>query len=231
MSNPMNETNPMEPNHPLCSARSKQTGEPCKNAPKPGWAVCRFHGAGGGRRPTKGGRFSRASKRFRRAYEAALDDAALLDLRPALAALDVRIADLLEKIDRGEDGILWRKRLFQLFQDVEAHAVGSPGFLEAMRRLGEHLAAGANRDEEWDYILRLVERRQVRTEKAIEAMFRGEQAINARELAIIFGRAIDIIADEIDDQEVAGRVLSRIEREVMGGPENLEQRSRKPWPN
>ncbi|MGG1663960.1 hypothetical protein [Brevibacillus sp. NRS-1366] len=36
------------PEKQRCKARSKQRGEQCKNWAKPGWDVCRFHGAGGG---------------------------------------------------------------------------------------------------------------------------------------------------------------------------------------
>lgn len=36
------------PEKKRCKARSKQRGEQCKNWAKPGWDVCRFHGAGGG---------------------------------------------------------------------------------------------------------------------------------------------------------------------------------------
>lgn len=33
---------------PRCTARSKRSGEPCRNPAVRGWTVCRFHGAGGG---------------------------------------------------------------------------------------------------------------------------------------------------------------------------------------
>ena len=33
---------------PRCTARSKRTGLPCKNAAVRGWKVCRMHGARGG---------------------------------------------------------------------------------------------------------------------------------------------------------------------------------------
>jgi len=39
------------PEKQRCKARSKQRGEQCKNWAKPGWDVCRFHGAGGGAPP------------------------------------------------------------------------------------------------------------------------------------------------------------------------------------
>ncbi len=43
----MKSTLPMHQS-PRCSARSKRTRERCRAPAVKGWAVCRFHGAGGG---------------------------------------------------------------------------------------------------------------------------------------------------------------------------------------
>lgn len=37
-----------------CKARSKRSGEQCKNFAIKGWGVCRMHGAGGGPKTDKG---------------------------------------------------------------------------------------------------------------------------------------------------------------------------------
>ena len=37
-----------------CTARSKRTGEPCRNPAVLGWNVCRMHGARGGRHARSG---------------------------------------------------------------------------------------------------------------------------------------------------------------------------------
>lgn len=39
-----------------CRARSKRTGERCKRHAKPGWEVCHYHGARGGRSVVHGRR-------------------------------------------------------------------------------------------------------------------------------------------------------------------------------
>lgn len=45
-------------NCPQCSATSKRTGMRCRGPAVRGWAVCRFHGAGGGApRGERNGRF------------------------------------------------------------------------------------------------------------------------------------------------------------------------------
>lgn len=36
---------------PRCTARSKRTGQPCRNPAVRGWSVCRMHGARGGAKP------------------------------------------------------------------------------------------------------------------------------------------------------------------------------------
>lgn len=41
------------PNKKRCKAKSKQTGQRCKNWAKPGYDVCHYHGAGGGAPPEK----------------------------------------------------------------------------------------------------------------------------------------------------------------------------------
>ena len=49
------DTNPMQSAHasPRCTARSKRSGQPCKNPAVRGWSVCRMHGARGGHGPGK----------------------------------------------------------------------------------------------------------------------------------------------------------------------------------
>ena len=44
------DANPMQRAHaaPRCDARSKRTGQPCRNPAVKGWNVCRMHGARGG---------------------------------------------------------------------------------------------------------------------------------------------------------------------------------------
>lgn len=45
------DANPMQRAHasPRCTAKSKRSSFPCKNPAVRGWAVCRMHGARGGR--------------------------------------------------------------------------------------------------------------------------------------------------------------------------------------
>ena len=60
----------------------------------------------------------------------------------------------------------------------------------------------------------MADRRQRRTEQAIAAQLRGEQAVNAHELVLFLGRVIDIIIDEAPDTETAARVVAASETRV-----------------
>lgn len=58
---------------PRCTATSKRTGKSCQAPAVTGWAVCRFHGAGGGAPKGKAngayrkGQFTTDAKAFRQA--------------------------------------------------------------------------------------------------------------------------------------------------------------------
>lgn len=56
-----------------CTAISKQTGCRCKNHATPGWSVCRFHGARGGRPIVNGMYSERVNKSLQETYEKFLD--------------------------------------------------------------------------------------------------------------------------------------------------------------
>ena len=49
------DTDPMQAANatPRCTARSKRSGQPCRNPAVRGWTVCRMHGARGGAKPGK----------------------------------------------------------------------------------------------------------------------------------------------------------------------------------
>tara|TARA_B100000989_G_scaffold288808_1_gene259921 strand:+ start:462 stop:749 length:288 start_codon:yes stop_codon:yes gene_type:complete len=49
-----------------CTARSKRTGDPCRNPAVLGWNVCRMHGARGGRPARSGPDWRQAAKILRR---------------------------------------------------------------------------------------------------------------------------------------------------------------------
>ncbi|WP_400162910.1 hypothetical protein ACAF76_008360 [Brevibacillus sp. TJ4] len=93
------------PEKQRCKARSKQRGEQCKNWAKPGWDVCRFHGAGGG-----------APKRNTNAVKTGEYQSIWMDaLTPEQAEVLERIS--LDPVEQAEEEIRlfsWREREMML---------------------------------------------------------------------------------------------------------------------
>lgn len=93
------------PEKQRCKARSKQRGEQCRNWAKPGWDVCRFHGAGGG-----------APKRNTNAVKTGEHQSIWMD---ALTPEQVEVLDRisLDPVQQAEDEIrlfTWREREMML---------------------------------------------------------------------------------------------------------------------
>jgi len=93
----------------------KDNGLPCENPAMEPIGRCNLHGGSTPIGPAsvhyKHGKYCRHRNhlpaRLAEAFEAALDDPDLLNLRPEIAALDARIADLEQRVDTGECGELW----------------------------------------------------------------------------------------------------------------------------
>jgi uncharacterized protein YjcR len=97
------------PEKKRCKARSKQTGEQCKNWAKPGYDVCHYHGAGGGAPPEKMKRNTNAVKTGE--YQSIWMDALTPEQADVLNRID------LDPIRQADDEIrllAWREREMML---------------------------------------------------------------------------------------------------------------------
>ena len=202
-----------EPNR--CCAKSKSTGERCKKPVVPGRRVCRLHGGLGGR-PIVHGRRSRALGRLKEAYNAARDDPSLMDLRDTLALLDIVVQDAAKRAGEAdtpkfrEEALSIYAELAWATDDVERHHI--------LTRLGEHLEAGVKEDEALKSLAENAERLAKRQERAWDIKLSAAQAINASDMVAVLTKFADIVLEEAP-KDGAGRIIDRIDREVMGtGP-------------
>ena len=201
-----------------CRARTKNgtgpNGEPkrCGRPKVPGYQVCRYHGAGGGR-PITHGRYSAHLGRFREAYNDALNSGeSLLDLRETLALLDTRLqrsAERASELDTPE----YRDKALELYDAVRD--AGDPQEAAAhLVSLGDHLRRGVAEDAALRDLADAAKELAIRQEKAWGVRLHAAQAINARDLTTIMARIVDIIIEEAPD---ARRLLQRLDDEIMGG--------------
>lgn len=207
-----------EPNR--CTAKSKTTGNRCTKTVVPGRAVCRYHGGLGGR-PIKHGRYSKSLGSLREAYEASRSDPTLLELRDTLAILDLNVQRAAQRVDK-LDTPKFREQARDLYRQAQA-ATDTNVMRDRLRELGSLLDQGASEDVAFRNLTEAVERLAKRQEKAWDLRLSAANVINARDMVVLLSRFADIVIDE-SDPELATRIISRIDAEVMGADPRTSDR-------
>ncbi len=157
-----------------------RTGERCKRAPAPGREYCRLHG---GARPVgpangnwKGGKYSKFfPAKLRGRYQAFQNDPDALNNRQEMAALETRIAALIEVADEDVSIKTWRK-MYDLWQKF-MFAVRSGDQvkqIELVTEIDEFIASRNADDNLWRDIQSLTETRR----KLADSEHRRAQAMN-----------------------------------------------------
>lgn len=201
-----------------CRAKSKSTQQRCGRPKEPGYEVCRYHGAGGGRPPIHG-RYSRRLGHLAQAYDEAMADSdRLLDLRDTLALLEVHVQRCAERAGQ-HDTAEFRQRALSLYDS--ALAANDPDVTaEKLRQLGVLLREGVGEDRALEALTVAAERLAVRQEKAWGIKLNAAQVINARDLVTVLARFVDIVLQEAPPAN-AGRILERVDTEIMASRQDL----------
>ena len=198
-----------------CCAKSKTTQKRCGRSVVPGRRVCRYHGGLGGGK-VKHGRYAKGLGRFRDAYQSALNDPSLLDLRETIALLDVTVQKAVERA-AACDSPQFRTSALELYEKA-MRSLGSEDGVQALNELGELLTKGVAEDGALDELAKAAERLGRRQEKAWSIKLDAATAINARDLVAVMARWADVVLDECP-KDVATRIIRRIDAEVLGsGP-------------
>jgi len=194
-----------------CTAMSKQTRERCKRPKVRGRAVCRYHGAFGGR-PFTHGRRSKIMGRFRKLYEDALADPALLDLREIIAQFDLIVSEALRRLHEADTPDfrkqaldLWRKKNSKNLHEAE----------QAEEELGKLLKKGCSADVAFKQYISSLSTMARHVEKAWDIRLDAAQVINARDLRVILARFATIVVSRAPEK--ASDILEDIEREIALG--------------
>lgn len=92
----------------------KSDGQRCKQPVRAGWTVCSYHGAGtadtpAGRPPTSGRYSKHLPTRYIQDFEELIQDPNLLSLRTEMALLDVRMGELLQRLDTTDSAAAWNR--------------------------------------------------------------------------------------------------------------------------
>lgn len=221
---PAHPTHP-ETGNPICASgqhRPNKFGDyVCIRSPIAGRTRCRQHG---GATPCgvdsphfKTGEHSRIMKalpqRMQAAYEASLNDPAILDLKSSVALIDSRILDLISRVDTKESGSSW-KAVERAFADLVA-AIRSDdkrGQSAALSELDQMIRVGKGDADIWIEITRLADdrRKHVETQQRLEMA--GDKAVPIGELVTMMGAFLNLVQTVISNPEEKRRLSDGIER-------------------
>lgn len=144
----------------------KADGERCRQPVRSGWTVCKYHGAGSsdapaGRPPVTGRYSHHLPTRYIKNYEDYLADPNLLSMREEMALLDVRISELLVKLDTADAPAAWTRINVATLGLEKALADGK---FDNLSSIAESLrdAITAHRDDKdtWTEVVSLIDQRR-----------------------------------------------------------------------
>jgi hypothetical protein len=149
-------------------------------------------------------------------YEEAKDSGeGLFDLRETLAILDValsRAADRVSQLDTPD----FRETAWGMFE-LARQASDPDEQRVRLADLGRLLRDGVSEDAAFEQLTNAAEALARRQEKAWGVRLNAAQALNARDLVVVMNRFIQIVTEEVPEN--AGRIVERIDLEILGGGE------------
>lgn len=199
-----------------CEAKSKQTGEQCKRSTEPGKRVCSIHGGkslGGIASPQmRHGRYSKyLPSRLSGQYEAAKSDPALLELREDIALIDSRLSDLLQRVETGESGQVW-KELGEAYRDLQdaMHAKNTVKTGEALQLIYALIVRGNDDYRAWTEIHEVIEQRRRLVESERKRIVESNSMISAENAMLMISALVDIIRRNINDKTILAKISSEV---------------------
>ena len=143
-------------------------------------------------------------------------DPSLTDLRETMALLDVVVQKAAERA-ADNDAPEFRKEALKLYEELVWASEGQERE-SVMTRLGELLRTGIEEDKALESLAHSAERLAKRQERSWDIKLSAANAINARDLVAVLTKFADIVLEEAP-KDVAGRIINRIDGEVVGaGP-------------
>ena len=198
---------------PQCKAKSKQSGGRCKNSAVAGRNVCHIHG---GKTPAgialpqfKDGRYSKyLPNRLIERYKAGISDDQLLVLADEIALIDSRLADLLSRVDTGENGQLWAN----LLKAWEGFKEASATVDRLKYQLQIDILFDAARDDylAWGEIHSLIDQRRRMVESERKRLTEIQQMITAKEAMTLIAAIQGIILENVTDKDTIRAISAAV---------------------
>jgi hypothetical protein len=202
----------------LCGAKTRGGGT-CKNAGMPN-GRCRFHGGMSPIGPAAGnfktGRYSKfLPARLAGRYLEAISDSELLELKGEIALLDVRIGELVGRIDTGESSQKWLdlrvavRNFMAALSQRDADKMRGP--LQQMQDLVE---AGVAEHQTWDDIGDLLDQRRKLVESERKRLVEMQQMITSEQAMVMLAVVVDTIRRHVTDRTALAAISADLARLV-----------------
>ena len=177
---------------------------------------CKKHGGANPGVAVSTGRYMQLRGPLKDADERAEANRDLLDLRRHLALFDIRLEELSGRVDAGAGTPEQWKRArehWRAYQKaLRAEDKGKQDY--HAKELGLLLDATQRSEKAWDEIIKLTERRMVRTERAQALLIQGAQMVASTDLKWVMRRLVDIVQEEAHGT-AAVRILDRLDSECL----------------
>jgi hypothetical protein len=169
---------------------------------------------------TTHGRYSKAMPtKLAAGFDAALKDAALLELREDVALSTAKVEEALRKLDRDESGALWlrlRKRKREL---VKARAEGdTTEQAAALNDILQMIERGATDAEAARELQAAMNHRKSFVEAERRRLMDAHQVVTIERFMVFVGAISAVVQREVTSREHRARILDGIARALEAGP-------------
>jgi hypothetical protein len=188
---------------------------------------CRLHGGltptGAAHGAFKHGRYSKfLPARLAARYEEAVADDTLLELRGEIALLDVRISEVVKKVDTGESSELWAELKVALAGFMAALTKRDmPRMKDPLQQMNQLIERGTEETAVWDEIGRLLEARRKLVESERKRLVEMQQMITAEQAMTLLAVIVDTIRRHVADRKALAAIsadLTRLVANTAGRP-------------
>lgn len=200
-----------------CKAKNRN-GDRCGRQATLGMQVCSKHG---GKTPKgvasphlKHGRYSKyIPGRLMERYNEAVSDTELLALREDIGLLDARLSDVLQRVDTGESGAIWKElnewsdelAIARKTKDQVAMAEALNGMLDCVKR-------GKSDYQAWNEVKSLLDQRRKLVESERKRLIEMQQFVSSEQAMILVTALIDSVRRNVTDKQALSAISAEFAR-------------------
>ena len=146
-------------------------------------------------------------------YKAAAHDPQLLELRRDIALTDARTIDLLQRVDTGESGAIWRQTQAAMRRFRREQALGNIDTLQqALVQVERLITRGAADHAAWREVGKLIEQRRKLCEGEQKRVTMAHEMLTSEQAMVLLTQIVAIIQRHVPDRAV----LAAIAQDVQG---------------